>query len=111
MGAHVALGGARLPDSVGLGQLARLLQKPGAEVTATELAGQVGMPAAGLGPALDAQAKRARVNVVRSLRRAIAAIALQADGLGAHLDVSVRTGRYCGYLPEPAAALSWTVES
>ncbi len=163
------LGGARLPDSVGLGQLARLLRKPGAEVTATELAGQVGMPAADLGPALDAQAKRAyrqrllelqaevddaaacndqvrgerahveieallrelkravglggrdrpsgsdaeraRVNVVRSLRRAIAAIALQADGLGAHLDVSVRTGRYCGYLPEPAAALSWTVES
>jgi hypothetical protein len=55
-------------------------------------------------------AERARVNVVRSLRRAIAAIAHQADGLGAHLEVSVRTGRYCGYLPEPAAALRWTVE-
>jgi hypothetical protein len=56
-------------------------------------------------------AERASVNVVRSLRRAIAAITQQADGLGAHLEVSVRTGRCCGYLPEPAAALSWTVES
>jgi len=29
--------------------------------------------------------------------------------LGTHLEVSVRTERRCGYLPEPAAALTWTV--
>ncbi|MGH9192361.1 MAG: hypothetical protein ACRDZ0_07795 [Acidimicrobiales bacterium] len=163
------LGAARLPDSTGLGQLARLLSTPGVEVTAVELAGSVGGPvAADLGPALDAQAKRAyrrrllelqadvddaaacndpmrgeraqveidallreleravglggrdrptgsgaeraRINVVRSLKRAIAAIGQQAPELGAHLEVSVRTGRYCSYLPEPAA-LSWTVEA
>ncbi|MGE0297413.1 AAA family ATPase [Pseudonocardia sp.] len=162
------LGSARLPDSTGLGQLARLLRTPGVEVAAVELAGLPGAPPTDLGPALDAQAKRAyrrrlqelqaeiedaaacndpvrgerahveteallrelrravglggrdrpsgsdaeraRVNVVRSLRRAIAAVGQQAPTLGAHLEVSVRTGRYCGYRPEPAAALSWTVE-
>ncbi len=163
------LGGARLSDSTGLGQLARLLTTPGAEVAAIELARRVETPAADLGPVLDTQAKRAyrrrllelqaevddaaaandtvrgerahveidallrelkravglggrdrptgsdaeraRVNVVRSLRRAIAAIAQEAPQLGAHLEESVRTGRYCMYLPEPAAALFWSVEA
>ncbi len=164
------IGAAKLPDSAGLGQLARLLSAPGVEVTAVELSGGAGAPvAADLGPALDAQAKqayrrrllelqaevddaatsndpvrgeraqveidallreleravglggrdrphgsgaeRARVNVVRSIKRAITAIAQQAPDLGAHLDVSVRTGRYCSYQPEPAAALRWSVDA
>jgi hypothetical protein len=54
-------------------------------------------------------AERARVNVVRSLRRTIAAIAQQAPLLGAHLEAAVRTGRHCIYLPEPGSSLSWTV--
>ena len=56
-------------------------------------------------------AERARINVVRSLRRAIAAIADQAPLLGAHLDESVRTGGHCIYLPDPSAALSWRVDT
>ena len=55
-------------------------------------------------------AERARVNVARSLRRAITAIGDQAPLLGAHLTESVRTGGQCIYLAEPAVALSWTVE-
>ncbi len=164
------LGDARLPESNGLGQLARLLTTPGAEVSALELAGRSHTPvSADLGPSLDAQAKRAyrqrllqlqveaddaeaandvvrgerahveidallrelrkavglggrdrptgsdaeraRINVVRSLRRAVAAVTDQAPLLGAHLEESVRTGGYCIYLPEPAAVLSWTVET
>ena len=164
------LGAVRLSDSAGLRQLARLLSTPGVEVTAVELASGAGeRVAADLGPALDAQAKRAyrqrllelqaavddaaacndpvrgeraqveidtlireleravglggrdrpsgsgaeraRVNVVRSLKRAIAAIAVEAPDLGAHLDVSIRTGRYCAYQPEPSAALRWLVEA
>jgi hypothetical protein len=163
------LGAARLADSTGLGQLARLLGAPGVEVAAVELAGATHGPlAADLGPALDGQAKRAyrqrlaelqaevddaaacndpvrgerahveidallrelrravglggrdrptasdaeraRVNVVRSLRRATSAIAQQAPELAGHLEVSLRTGRHCSYSPEPAAALSWTVQ-
>ena len=164
------LGDVRLPDSNGLGQLARLLTTPGVEVSAVELAGRAHTPvAAGLGPSLDAQAKRAyrqrllelqvevddaetvndlvrgerahaemdalmrelrravglggrdrptgsdaeraRINVARSLRRAIAAVTEQAPLLGTHLAESVRTGGQCIYLPEPAAALSWTVDA
>ena len=54
-------------------------------------------------------AERARINVVRSIRRTIEAIDRQAPLLGAHLQESVRTGRHCIYLPEPGIALSWAV--
>jgi hypothetical protein len=56
-------------------------------------------------------AERARINVVRSLRRTIATIGLQAPLLGAHLEESVRTGRHCIYLPEPGTALRWAVST
>jgi len=164
------LGGARLPDSNGLRQLARLLSMPAVEVTAVELAGHTNGPIAGdLGPGLDARAKRdyrrrlhdlqaevdsaesahdlvraerahiemesllrelkravglggrdrptgsdaerARINVVRSIRRTIEAIDRQAPLLGAHLQEAVRTGRHCIYLPEPDIALSWAVSA
>lgn len=164
------LGHARLPDSNGLRQLARLLAAPGVEVTVLDLAGRTHTPvAADLGAALDARAKRqyrrrlvelqaeidgaearsdpvgserahvqmdallrelkravglggrdrptgsdaerARINVVRSLRRAISALAVQAPLLGAHLDESVRTGGRCIYLPDPGTGLSWRVET
>jgi hypothetical protein len=164
-------GGGVVADSVGMGQLAALLQVPGVEVAAVDLAGasEPGRPpvAADLGPTLDARAKReyrqrvaelqaeideaddhhdperaakarleldalldelrravglggrdrpqgsgaekARINVARSLRRAIAAVGAAVPDLGAHLAVSVRTGHRCAYAPEPAAALRWTI--
>ena len=161
------LGEARLPDSIGPGQLVRLLATPFVEVTAVELAGMVAAPvAADIGPGLDARAKReyrlrlhalqsemddadaahdpvraehahvemeallrelkravglggrdrptgsdaerARINVARSVRRTISAIARQAPLLGEHLEASVRTGRHCIYLPEVPIALTWT---
>ena len=58
----------------------------------------------------NAGAERARINVARSLRRAIDAVRAVAPGLGAHFDVSVRTGRFCSYAPEPSTALTWRVE-
>ena len=162
------MGNARLPDSTGVAQLARLLRSPRTEMTAVELSGRSEVPiGTDLGPAIDARAKReyrrrmhelqaevddaeaahdpvraeraqvereallrelkravgiggrdrptgsdaerARVNVARSLRRTITSIARQAPVLGAHLEQSVRTGRYCLYLPEPADGLAWTV--
>ena len=164
------LGSARLPDGIGLGQLARLLERPGVEVSALDLAGHTNAPtAADLGPSLDARAKReyrqrlhalqvvmdnagaagdlvsaehaqvemeallrelkravgiggrdrptgsdaerARINVARSIRRSIAAVTGQAPLLGEHFEAAVRTGRHCIYLPDPSAALSWTVRT
>lgn len=54
-------------------------------------------------------AERARVNVSRNVRRAVAAIGAVVPDLGAHLDVSVQTGHHCSYAPEPAARLAWLV--
>jgi hypothetical protein len=54
--------------------------------------------------------ERARVNAARTIRRAIAAIATELPELGAHLQVSIRTGYRCSYAPEPAAALAWVVQ-
>ena len=164
------LGEVRLNDSVGAGQLVRLLATPFVEVTAVELAGMVATPvAADIGPSLDARAKReyrlrlhalqsemddadaardpvraehahvemeallrelrravglggrdrptgsdaerARINVARSVRRTISAIARQAPLLGEHLDASVRTGRHCIYLPELPTALTWSASA
>jgi predicted ATPase len=50
-------------------------------------------------------AERARVNVTRTLREAIARIADECPTLGTHLDRSVRTGTRCSY--EPAEPLAW----
>jgi len=55
--------------------------------------------------------ERARVNVTRSIKRAIAAVAAGAPELGSHLEVSVRTGRQCRYQPDPAVALTWEVST
>jgi hypothetical protein len=53
--------------------------------------------------------ERARVNVTRSLRRAVDAVAAAAPDLGAHLEVSIRTGGSCSYRPDPAVTLCWKV--
>ncbi|MFG1923000.1 hypothetical protein [Cryptosporangium sp. NPDC048952] len=45
------------------------------------------------------EAERARVNTTRALRTTIARIAAQAPLAGAHLDASIRTGRYSRYQP------------
>jgi hypothetical protein len=55
--------------------------------------------------------ERARVNVTRSIKRAIAAVSAQAPELGSHLELSVRTGRLCRYQPDPAVALTWEVST
>ena len=52
-------------------------------------------------------AERARVNVTRVVRAAINRIAEANPALGRHLDVTIRTGMFCCYTPDPAAAPTW----
>jgi len=161
-------GNGRVPHSIGIDQLAKVLAAAPKEVLATDLTAGEGPVAAPLGPALDTAAKhayrkrinelnaeideadrfndldrasrarveldavmqelrravglgardrpmgsgaeRARVNVARSLRRAISTVRAAVPSLGAHLEVSVRTGRLCCYAPEPSARLDWDVQ-
>jgi tetratricopeptide (TPR) repeat protein len=54
-------------------------------------------------------AERARLNVTRALRAAIARVAEALPGPGAALDRRIRTGLYCAYQPVEDGEPRWTV--
>jgi hypothetical protein len=45
--------------------------------------------------------------VTRAIRYAIASIGEHHPLLGEHLNRAIRTGTYCGYLPDPRAVVAW----
>lgn len=52
-------------------------------------------------------AERARINVTRSIRRAIDRIGQLAPQAGLHLAASIRTGTVCRYEPAPGGPAEW----
>jgi tetratricopeptide (TPR) repeat protein len=54
-----------------------------------------------------AHAERARLNVTRAIRAAVANLARANPALGRHLAATVRTGRYCAYTPDPRLPIAW----
>jgi hypothetical protein len=52
-------------------------------------------------------AERARLNVTRAIRAAMANLARANPALGRHLAATIRTGRYCSYTPDPRAPIAW----
>jgi hypothetical protein len=52
-------------------------------------------------------AERARLNVTRAIRAAMANLARANPPLGRHLAATIRTGRYCSYTPDPRAPIAW----
>ena len=56
-------------------------------------------------------AERARLNVTRSVRTAIARIRDELSEPGEVLDRRVRTGLYCAFDPDPADPVRWVVHS
>jgi hypothetical protein len=60
-------------------------------------------------PAAGSAAERARASVTRATRLALSRISQHHRSLGAHLDRTIKTGAYCGYMPDPRALFSWTV--
>jgi hypothetical protein len=56
-------------------------------------------------------AERARLNVTRALRAAIAKVADAIPGAGEVLDRRVRTGVYCAYEPDTGDEVRWIVQS
>jgi hypothetical protein len=75
------------------------------DAIAVELAGAVGL--GGRDRPTASAAERARLNVTRALRSAVARIAEHSPELGAHLDRSVRTGTFCAYEPDPQSRVEW----
>lgn len=56
---------------------------------------------------VSTEAERARVNVTKAIRSAIRRIAQHDADLGHHMEVSVRTGTFCSYVPDPATKIHW----
>jgi tetratricopeptide (TPR) repeat protein len=54
--------------------------------------------------------ERARVNVTRALRAAVARIREHDEALGHHLESAVKTGTFCSYAPEPWSRVEWRLE-
>ncbi|MGI8729053.1 MAG: ATP-binding protein [Solirubrobacteraceae bacterium] len=70
-----------------------------------ELAGAVGL--GGRDRRSGSDAERARVNVTRAIRTALARVAEQDPALGRSLGKAIRTGTFCVYEPVPGDEPSW----
>jgi tetratricopeptide (TPR) repeat protein len=75
------------------------------EFLVRELARAVGL--GGRDRRAASHAERARLNVTRAIRAAMANLARANPSLGRHLAATIRTGRYCSYTPDPRAPVSW----
>ena len=77
----------------------------GAGLLVGELARAVGL--GGPDRRAASHAERARLNVTRAIRAALANLAYASPALGRHLAATIRTGRYCSYTHNPRAPITW----
>jgi hypothetical protein len=75
------------------------------EFLVAELARGVGL--GGRDRRAASHAERARLNVTRAIRAAMANLARANPCLGRHLAATIRTGRYCAYVPDPRVPIAW----
>jgi hypothetical protein len=72
---------------------------------AGELARAVGL--GGRDRRAASHAERARLNVTRAIRAAMANLARANPSLGRHLAATIHTGRHCSHTPDPRAPITW----
>lgn len=75
------------------------------EFVMQELVGAVGL--GGRARKAASPQEHARVNVTRAIRTAIARVTEVQPALGQHLALTIKTGTFCLYAPDPSTALSW----
>jgi hypothetical protein len=75
------------------------------EFLVAELARAVGL--GGRDRRAASHAERARLNATRAIRAAMANVARAHPALGRHLAATVRTGRFCAYVPDPRLPIRW----
>lgn len=75
------------------------------EFVVSELARAVGL--GGRDRKAASHSERARLNVTRAIRSALRTITRVHPPLGQHLERTVRTGRYCSYIPDPRVPMIW----
>ncbi|MGB8961115.1 MAG: adenylate/guanylate cyclase domain-containing protein [Pseudonocardiaceae bacterium] len=86
----------RLRDTKGLRYLQSLLAAPGQQFHVLDLAAKTNWPA-----------ERARANVSKSVRSCLRRIEQSHPALAAHLVMSVRTGYFYSYQPDPRVPVEW----
>jgi hypothetical protein len=97
---------AELEEAEGFNDSARAAKaRQEMEFLVGELARAVGL--GGRDRRAASHAERARLNVTRAIRAAVANLAHDNPALGRHLAATIRTGRYCAYLPDPRAPIAW----
>ncbi len=79
------------------------------DAIAAHLASAMGLLGQGRGWSDDAE--RARQSVTKTLRTAVEQIGLRAPAVAEHLRVSLRTGFFCSYSPDPASTVQWDVDA
>jgi tetratricopeptide (TPR) repeat protein len=72
---------------------------------ADELAAAVGL--GGRDRNAGSPAERARVNITRAIKAAQVRIRDHSTTLADHLDVTIHTGTFCSYSPDPRAPITW----
>jgi hypothetical protein len=53
--------------------------------------------------------ERARISATRAIRIAIRLIQEHDRGLGRHLGVTIKTGTFCSYVPDPEVRVTWSL--
>lgn len=95
-----------LEDAESFGDAERATRiKEEMDFLARELAGGVGL--GGRARRAGSPAERARVNVTKAIKVALARIARHSPSLRRHLDATLRTGTFCSYTPDPRASVTW----
>jgi hypothetical protein len=95
-----------LEEARALGHTSRVAQAEAErDFLARELSRAVGL--GGRDRRVGSAAERARASVTRAVRQAMGRIGAQHPPLGAHLERTIRTGTYCGYLPDPRVSVAW----
>ena len=56
---------------------------------------------------VGAPTERARVNITRTIKISLRKIAKHHPALGQHLAVTIKTGVYCSYTPDPRLPITW----
>jgi tetratricopeptide (TPR) repeat protein len=104
--ARLAELGAELEQAEGFNDPARAARAQAErDFLVAELARAVGL--GGRDRRAASHAERARLNATRAIRSAMANLARANPALGRHLAATIRTGRYCSYIPDPRAPIVW----
>ena len=74
---------------------------------ARELAAAIGL--GGRDRRAPSDVERARVNVTKAIKAAMARVGEHSPALGHHLASTIRTGTYCSYIPDPRLPATWQV--